>query len=80
MGRVLLLIFVGEMVADSVKHAFITKFNEIDASCYEKSSEELAKEVTLHRRRSNLMLDHTHVISKKVSQIRSSQGIPVPAT
>jgi hypothetical protein len=30
-------------------------------------TEELAKEVTLYRKEKNLMLDHTHSITKKVS-------------
>ena len=53
----------------SLQHAFITKFNEIDAGCYAKSAEELAKEVALHRRQSHLMLDHTHIICKKVGRV-----------
>jgi hypothetical protein len=36
MFSVIVLIFVGEMLADCVKHAFITKFNEIPASAYIK--------------------------------------------
>lgn len=68
---VTLLIFSGEVVADCIKHAFITKYNEIDAGCYERYTEELAKEVTLYRREKNYMLDHTHVISKKVSGMRA---------
>lgn len=61
-----LLIFAGEVLADCIKHAFITKYNDIDAACYDKYTEELAKEVTLYRREKNYMLDHTHVLSKKV--------------
>lgn len=33
-----------------MKHAFITKFNEIDAACYDRAREELSREVlTAHR-------------------------------
>ncbi|EWM28448.1 tapt1 protein [Nannochloropsis gaditana] len=66
MGKVCGLIFSGEIVADCIKHAFITKFNEIDAGCYAKSAEELAREVTLHRLQSHRRLDRTHVICKKI--------------
>jgi len=61
------MILLGEVVADSVKHAFITKFNEIDAGAYQKYTEELAMEITLYRKNKNLMLDHTHAITKKVN-------------
>lgn len=66
MGMVVVMIFLGELVADSVKHAFITKFNEIDAGAYQKYTEDLAMEITLYRKNKKLMLDHTHVVTKKV--------------
>jgi hypothetical protein len=66
MVTVSLLIFGGEVLGDCMKHAFITKFNEIDSACYDRSMEELARDVTLYRRERNHMLDHTHAISKKL--------------
>lgn len=64
------------------KHAFITKFNEIDAACYDRAKEELGRAVLTAHRSSSLdkqqqqpppgvrgarARDHGHVVCKKVN-------------
>jgi hypothetical protein len=40
-----LVVIMSEMVVDWVKHGFITKFNHIRTSCYERYSDVLCKDV-----------------------------------
>lgn len=53
------------MLADWTKHAFLAKFNVIDASIYADMLRVLRKDV-LKAHKDNVILDHTYTISRRV--------------
>jgi len=63
MGQVLL----AEVIADWVKHAFITKFNALDPGLYTRFAMVLVKDVTEARSdASRPVLDHTHSLARRM--------------
>lgn len=47
MPQPVIIVIVSEMLVDWLKHAFITKFNHVRASVYERFTDVLAKDVLL---------------------------------
>jgi hypothetical protein len=59
------LIFAGEMLADSMKHAFINKYNAIDASVYRDYGAVLRMDI-LSNQKDKIILDHTYSITRRL--------------
>jgi hypothetical protein len=51
--NIFFLVFGGEVLADWIKHAFITKFNQLQPSLYEEYSTILARDITACRKDDN---------------------------
>jgi hypothetical protein len=68
---IMLMFIAAEMISDSVKHAFIAKFNDIDASIYEDFLKVLRNDV-LNSHKERVILDQTYAITRRVglSQVR----------
>ena len=64
-ARVAMIVLLGEICADNIKHSFITKFNRIKSSVYEDYSLVLAGDMT-GIGHENVNLDHHHAIVKRV--------------
>lgn len=62
---VVLAMLACEVIVDWVKHAFITKFNHIDAECYIDYSCTLRKDI-LDCYKDKVIMDHTYAISKRL--------------
>ncbi|KAJ1449194.1 eukaryotic membrane protein family-domain-containing protein [Pelagophyceae sp. CCMP2097] len=54
------------VVADWMKHAFVAKFNKIDAKVYDSYADRLAKDVVTGRGGGGLALDHTHAVTRRL--------------
>ncbi|CCI49338.1 unnamed protein product [Albugo candida] len=59
------MVMLAEMVIDWLKHAFITKFNQISPLVYSKFTTILCHDLTGWQN-SNTILDHTHHVSKRL--------------
>lgn len=62
---VILVMIAGESVADWIKHAFISKFNFIDASVYDDFMRVLRKDI-LNSQKDKVILNHTYAITRRV--------------
>jgi Eukaryotic membrane protein family len=62
---VILVMVAGESVADWIKHAFISKFNFIDASVYDDFMRVLRKDI-LNSQKEKVILNHTYAITRRV--------------
>jgi hypothetical protein len=61
------VVFAAEVVADWVKHAFISKFNGHDAGLYGRFTLVLVQDVTEARSdASQPVLDHTHSLARRI--------------
>ena len=58
-----------EVVADWLKHAFVAKFNRVDASAYDAYAERVARDVVTGRRGGDagFALDHTQAVTRRLS-------------
>ena len=58
-----------EVVADWLKHAFVAKFNRVDASAYDAYAESVARDVVTGRRGGDagFALDHTQAVTRRLS-------------
>ena len=59
------IMVAGESVADWIKHAFISKFNFIDASVYDDFMRVLRKDI-LNSHKDKVILNHTYAITRRV--------------
>ncbi|KAG3109332.1 hypothetical protein PI124_g11514 [Phytophthora idaei] len=59
------MVWVAEMVIDWLKHAFITKFNQIPPTMYSKFMTILCRDLTGWKSEDTI-LDHTHHVSKRL--------------
>lgn len=62
------MVLGAELLVDWIKHAFISKFNRINASVYVKFVSILCRDVT-GCRRDNATLDHTHHVSRRLGLV-----------
>ena len=60
------VVAVFEVVADWLKHAFMAKFNKLDAHVYDAYADRLARDVVTGRGGGNLALDHTHAVTRRL--------------
>jgi len=61
------VVFGAEVVADWIKHAFISKFNDHDAGLYSRFTVVLVQDVTEARHdTSQPVLDHTHSLARRI--------------
>ena len=65
----IVMVFMAEIVVDWVKHAFIAKFNRIDASVYEKYLKILSRDSSSSRAEPGATLDHTHQVSRRLGLV-----------
>lgn len=65
------MFFTAEMIADSVKHAFIAKFNDIQPTIYEEFAIVLRNDI-LNSHKEMVILDQTYAIARRLglSQVR----------
>ena len=63
------LMLGAEVLVDWIKHAFITKFNRIDASVYDKYVSILCRDIAGCRKDDNIHLDHTHHVSRRLGLV-----------
>jgi len=63
---VMLMMYIGECLSDWVKHAFISKFNHIDASVYEDFSRVLRKDILSYQKDKEKGVDRTYAITRRV--------------
>lgn len=66
--RGLMSVYIAEVFVDWIKHAFITKFNRINSSVYEKYMRVLSQDIT-GCRNEGLILDHTHHVSRRLGLV-----------
>ncbi|KAK1940997.1 Protein TAPT1 [Phytophthora citrophthora] len=59
------MVWVAEMLIDWLKHAFITKFNQIPPTMYSKFITILCRDLTGWKSEDTI-LDHTHHVSKRL--------------
>jgi hypothetical protein len=64
-GRIALLMLVGECFADWFKHAFINKFNLINASVYKDFAYVLRNDI-LSNQKDEVILDHTYSVTRRL--------------
>jgi len=64
-AKMCMMVFIAEVAADWIKHAFITKFNFIKSSVYEDYLLILAGDVT-GIGHGDVNIDHTHAVVKRV--------------
>ncbi|KAJ0396974.1 hypothetical protein P43SY_008636 [Pythium insidiosum] len=62
------MVMLAEMVIDWLKHAFITKFNQIPPSVYSKFITILCRDLTGWRNEDTI-LDHTHHVSRRLGLV-----------
>lgn len=60
------VVFGFEVVADWLKHAFVAKFNRLDASVFDAYAARLARDVVTGRSQGGLALDHTHAVTRRL--------------
>lgn len=65
LSRVALMMIFGEVVADSMKHAFINKFNKIEASSYQDYSLILRGDY-ISNQKDKIILDHTYAVTRRI--------------
>ena len=65
---VILLMYSGECLSDWIKHAFISKFNHIDASVYEDFSHVIRKDILSYQKvkEKGVVLDRIYAITRRV--------------
>lgn len=63
--RVGTMMLAGELLADSMKHAFITKFNSIDVSVYLDYAKILRGDF-LTNQKDKIILDHTYSVTRRI--------------
>ncbi len=63
---VMVMMYIGECLSDWVKHAFISKFNHIDASVYEDFSRVLRKDILSYQKDKEKGVDRTYAITRRV--------------
>ncbi len=65
---VILLMYSGECLSDWIKHAFISKFNHIDASVYEDFSRVIRKDILSYQKvkEKGVVLDRIYAITRRV--------------
>ena len=63
------MVLIAEVLVDWTKHAFISKFNRIDASVYEKYLVILSRDLSSSRAESGATLDHTHQVSRRLGLV-----------
>lgn len=75
-AQITLLTLVGESLADSMKHAFINKFNSITARVYKDFAYVLRSDI-LSNRKDEIILDHTYSVTRRLglSQVRSNISV-----
>lgn len=59
------LVLCGEVVVDWIKHAFITKFNDITPDIYQKYKAILSKDLAISRHR-NVHSEHSDLVSRRM--------------
>eukprot|EP00635_Sarcinochrysidales_sp_CCMP3193_P011562 CAMPEP_0118911800 /NCGR_PEP_ID=MMETSP1166-20130328/13337_1 /TAXON_ID=1104430 /ORGANISM="Chrysoreinhardia sp, Strain CCMP3193" /LENGTH=679 /DNA_ID=CAMNT_0006851307 /DNA_START=57 /DNA_END=2096 /DNA_ORIENTATION=- len=59
------MVFAFELVADWLKHAFMAKFNKLDAHVYDAYADRLARDVVTGRG-GGIALDHTHAVTRRL--------------
>lgn len=64
-GNVGLMMLVGEIFADWFKHAFINKFNSINASVYQDFAYVLRNDI-LSNQKDEVILDHTYSVTRRL--------------
>lgn len=64
-GSMCIVVFVAEVIADWIKHAFITKLNFIESKSYREYALVLARDVT-GMGHEGINLNHTHAVVKRV--------------
>lgn len=62
------LMLLAEVFVDWIKHAFITKFNRINAGVYDKYISILCRDIT-GCRKEDTILDHTHYVSRRLGLV-----------
>lgn len=62
------MVMLAEMVIDWLKHAFITKFNQIPPSVYSKFITILCRDLTGWKNEDTI-LDHTHHVSRRLGLV-----------
>jgi len=63
---VMTIMYLGECMSDWIKHAFISKFNHIDASVYEDFSRVLRKDILSYQKDKEKGVDRTYAITRRV--------------
>ncbi|CAN0390269.1 unnamed protein product, partial [Discosporangium mesarthrocarpum] len=61
------MVFGGEVLADWIKHGFITKFNQLQPGLYQEYSTILARDVTSFLKADGSTLDHTHFVARRLA-------------
>ena len=59
------MMLIGECLADWIKHAFINKFNSINASVYQDFSYVLRNDM-LSNQKDEIILDHTYSVTRRL--------------
>jgi transmembrane anterior posterior transformation protein 1 len=62
------MVMLAEMLIDWLKHAFITKFNQIPPSVYSKFITILCRDLTGWKNQDTI-LDHTHHVSRRLGLV-----------
>lgn len=65
--NIAMLVFGGEVLADWIKHAFITKFNQILPAVYDEYAIILARDITSCGKDGNSVIDHTHTVARRLA-------------
>eukprot|EP00605_Chrysophyceae_sp_TOSAG23-4_P001907 GSChrysophyteH1.ASY1.ANO1.2105.1 assembled CDS len=63
---IMIMMYAGECLSDWIKHAFISKFNHIDASVYEDYSRVLRKDILSYQKDKEKGVDRTYAITRRV--------------
>lgn len=71
--KVAAFMLIGESVADGMKHAFINKFNSINASVYQDFAYVLRSDI-LNNRRDPILLDHTYAVTRRLGMSQLPLG------
>jgi hypothetical protein len=72
-SNVLIAMLGCEMVVDWIKHAFIAKFNKINASCYQDFSRVLRCDI-FDGHKDKITLDHSYTITKRLGMSQIPLG------
>ena len=65
LNKVFIVLVCGEAIADWIKHAFISKFNFINANVYDDFAKVLRRDI-LNNHKDKIILDQTYAITKRV--------------